>query len=141
MIDRLISHNDRIQTQFTRFHSRSLPSIHYRDYFQRLVHYGRFSVPSILSIIVYIDRISRENPKFIISSLTIHRFLIVALTCATKTIDDRHLSNLHYSKIGGIPMLELGILEFEFLNWIRWNVLVQHEVLQEYFLQLLLMKC
>jgi hypothetical protein len=51
-------------------------------------------------------------------------------------MNDHFLSNHHYSKIAGLSMKELSLLEFEFLRLLRWDVLVQHEELQQYYVQI-----
>ncbi len=87
-------------------------------------------------ILVYIDRICERNPSFMISSLTVHRFIITAVTCASKALCDTFLTNSTYAKVGGVSTKELNILEVEFLHLIDWRLTVQVELLQSYYLNL-----
>ena len=71
-----------------------------------------------------------------ISSLTVHRFLISAITISCKTFSDSFLTNTTYAKVGGISMQELNILELEFLFLISWNLHSSFESLQTYYVNL-----
>ena len=71
-----------------------------------------------------------------ISSLTVHRFLISAITISSKTISDTFLTNSTYAKVGGITTQELNILELEFLFLISWNLNANFETFQAYYVNL-----
>ncbi|KAG9046630.1 hypothetical protein FS837_003952 [Tulasnella sp. UAMH 9824] len=125
MIDRLIAHNDQIPLQpdaLTRFHSRLPPGISVHDYFARIVKYANVERSCLLITLHYIDQICTRLPKFTITSLTIHRFIIASITVSSKALCDVFCTNTHYAKVGGITVAELNMLEKEFLGVIDWRL-------------------
>ena len=59
MLDRLLSHNDRIPltpTGLTRFHSRAPPSINVRDYLLRIARYTNVEPCCLLILLPYVDK-------------------------------------------------------------------------------------
>jgi hypothetical protein len=65
--------------------------------------------------------------------LTIHRFLIVSATVASKGLSDAFWTNKTYAKIGGISPAELALLELEFLFRVKWHVVPSPETLVDYY--------
>lgn len=63
-------------------------------------------------------------PRFTISSLTVHRFIIASACVSTKALCDAFCTNSHYAKIGGIKLAELNVLEREFLATLDWRLIV-----------------
>lgn len=143
MLMELIRFNDKIplhQGRLTRFHSRSPPRISVQDYLQRLTTHATLSPPILLSMVYYIDRLCAFYPAFTVSSLTIHRFLIASATVASKGLSDSFWTNKTYSRVGGISMTELAMLELEFLFRVQWRIVPQPEVLVDYY-QSLVERC
>ncbi|EAS37104.3 cyclin-dependent protein kinase regulator Pho80 [Coccidioides immitis RS] len=136
MLMELIRFNDQIPLRdgrLTRFHSRSPPRISVQDYLQRLTTHATLSPPVLLSMVYYIDRLCALYPAFTVSSLTVHRFLITAATVASKGLSDSFWTNKTYSRVGGITIAELALLELEFLWRVEWRIVPQPEVLVDYY--------
>jgi hypothetical protein len=132
----LIRLNDQIPLRdgrLTRFHSRAPPGISVGDYLQRLIQHATLSPPIMLSMVYYIDRLCAEYPPFTINSLTVHRFLITAVTVAAKGLSDSFWTNPTYARIGGIPVSELATLELEFLQKVGWKIVPKPETLVDYY--------
>jgi hypothetical protein len=139
MLTRLIEHNDRIPWKpdsITRFHSRSPPGISVYDYLQRIVKYTPVERAVLIVILIYIDRVCAKHPNFIISSLTLHRYLITAVTVGSKALCDSYCTNSHYAKVGGVSTMELNLLELEFTFYMEWDLIVSGEVIQTYYTNL-----
>eukprot|EP00158_Paraphelidium_tribonemae_P006510 Partr_v1_DN27857_c1_g1_i3_m23006 putative Cyclin-dependent protein kinase len=139
MLSKITAHNDRIPTKttnITRFHSRQPPAIPLSSYLHRIVQYSTLEKSCLLILLVYIDRISDKHPEFMLSSLTIHRFLIAAVTVVCKVLCDSYCTNTHYARVGGISTQELNTLELEFLFLIDWNLYVDVDLLNQYFVHL-----
>jgi len=140
MLERLMTHNDRIPLSpesLTRFHSRSAPNITVQDYLKRIVKFTNVEKSCLLLTLHYIDQISTRMPLFTLSSLTCHRFIIAAITVASKGLCDIFCTNNLYAKVGGITVTELNMLEREFLQAIDWRLTCTQEVLQEYYINLI----
>ncbi|KAG0172722.1 hypothetical protein DFQ30_009845 [Apophysomyces sp. BC1015] len=140
MLSRLISHNDLIPltpSNLTRFHSRTAPdNITLGDYLRRIVKYTSVEKSCLLILLIYIDRVCELHPQFTISSLTVHRFLITAVTVSSKALCDSYCTNSRYAKVGGISTQELNTLELEFLTLIDWRLASSGPTLQQYYANL-----
>lgn len=53
----------------------------------------------------------RLLPAFTVSGLTVHRFLITAVTVAAKYMSEDFWTNSMYAQVGGISTLELNFPE------------------------------
>lgn len=60
-------------TQASAFHSKRVPSISIRDYMARIAKCAKCSEECLILALIYIDRLTERNKKFIIRSLNIHR--------------------------------------------------------------------
>ncbi|KIJ49588.1 hypothetical protein M422DRAFT_27954 [Sphaerobolus stellatus SS14] len=139
MLERLIAHNDRIPLSpesLTRFHSRSTPSISVLEYLRRIVRFTNVERTCALVTLHYIDQICARLPRFTISSLTVHRFLISSIAISSKALCDVFCMNSYYAKVGGLRVQELNLLEKDFLAAIDWRLNCTQELLQEYYVNL-----
>ncbi|KAJ3014405.1 hypothetical protein HKX48_005183 [Thoreauomyces humboldtii] len=139
MISRLIAHNDRIpltSATITRFHSRAPPGIKLDDYLRRIVKFASVEPSVILLLLVYVDRICELHPTFTISSLTVHRFIIAAVTSGSKALSDIYCTNTYYARVGGISLQELNLMEIEFCKMIGWRLSSSITLLQQYYANL-----
>lgn len=107
----------------TRFHSRSPPHISIYNYLVRLSHYSSLENCVLIATVYYIDLLTIKYPSFALNSLTVHRFLLTATTIASKALCDSFCSNSHYAKVGGVNIIELNLLEVEFLKWVNYRVI------------------
>ncbi|ODV58388.1 Pho80p, partial [Ascoidea rubescens DSM 1968] len=126
MLISLINMNDSLplpsSQNLTRFHSRAPPLISVYDYLNRLTKYNSLENSILLTSIYYIDLLTSVYPNFNLNSLTVHRFLLTAITIGSKGLCDFFCTNKHYAKIGGVTINELNILEIEFLSKLDWKV-------------------
>jgi len=79
----------------------------------------------LLITLHYIDQLCARVARFTISSLTVHRFLISSVAVASKALCDVFCTNSHYAKVGGLRVVELNLLEKEFLAAIDWRLTVR----------------
>ncbi|KZV85888.1 cyclin-domain-containing protein [Exidia glandulosa HHB12029] len=139
MLQRLITHNDQVPLSpegLTRFHSRTPPAISVLEYLRRIVKYTKVEKACLLITLHYIDQICARYPRFMISSLTVHRFIIASIAVSSKALCDVFCTNSHYAKVGGTRVEELNLLEREFLSFIDWNLTCTRELLQAYYTNL-----
>lgn len=109
-------------TQASAFHSKRVPSISIRDYMMRIAKCAKCSEECLILALIYVDRLTERNKKFVIRSLNIHRLLITAVMLAAKFFDDRFYNNEYYARVGGISNKEINVLEIEFLNLVNFNL-------------------
>ncbi|KAI7876954.1 cyclin-related 2, partial [Lichtheimia hyalospora FSU 10163] len=138
LLESVIHTNDRIPcNSITVFHSRAVPNIKIEAYLARIQKFTPYNNDALLCILVYFDRISKLQPKFVLNSLNIHRMLIASIVVASKFTSDVFYPNARYAKVGGLPLIELNKLEMEFLFMCDFDLHVRLEAIQEYGDQLL----
>ncbi|EJD52549.1 cyclin-domain-containing protein [Auricularia subglabra TFB-10046 SS5] len=136
MLKRVIAINDNIPLSpeaLTRFHSSAAADISVLDYLRRIVKYTKVEKSCLLITLHYIDQICARRPSFVISSLTVHRFIITSVAVSSKALCDVFCTNAHYAQVGGAHVEELNLLEREFLSFIDWNLTCTREHLQTYY--------
>ncbi|MCO5599816.1 hypothetical protein L7F22_053923 [Adiantum nelumboides] len=139
MLNRLMTHNDSLPlhpSSLTRFHSRAAPGITILSYLRRIAKYTSLEKSCMLILLVYIDRVCQRIAGFTICSLTVHRFVCAAVVCSSKALCDAFSTNGHYARVGGISLIELNMLEKEFLNIIDWKLSCSGALLQHYYTSL-----
>ncbi|PVU91884.1 hypothetical protein BB559_003947 [Furculomyces boomerangus] len=138
VLEKAIKYNDPISIKtksLTRFHSQKPPDISVRNYLERIVKYTALEPVCLLMILVYADRISERetHTSFMLCSLTIHRFLIAAITVSSKALCDVYCTNSHYAKVGGISTRELGILEMALIESLGWSLIAKGSLVNIYY--------
>ena len=73
VLNHLVSLPNDKEGTFTRFHAVKAPSISIHDYLIRIHKYFACSPECFVLCIVYIDRIIKSQPDFVVSHLNIHR--------------------------------------------------------------------
>ncbi|GJN92723.1 hypothetical protein Rhopal_005759-T1 [Rhodotorula paludigena] len=139
MLDRLIEHNDRIpltSTSLTRFHSRAPPNISVRDYLLRIAKFTNVEACCLLILLPYVDKVCARLSSFTISSLTVHRFLIAAVSVGSKALSDAFCTNGRYARVGGVSVVEMNLLEKEFCEALDWRLTTSGPVLAHYYTSL-----
>jgi hypothetical protein len=136
MLNDLIKINDELPfnpDKLTRFHSRSAPGISVQDYLMRICRFCPVENAILLAVVYFIDLLSTHYPDFVVNSLTVHRFLIAAVMVGSKGLCDSFCTNSHYARVGGIPRVELNLLEVEFLTRVGYRIVPKHELLDQYY--------
>jgi len=109
----------------TIFHATRPPPISVKDYLARLAQYYNCSDACLIMGLVYVDRLVKMHPQFVVSPLNVHRFLSVGIMLAAKFHDDVYYSNTHYARVAGLSLKEMNKLEEYFLKMLAWRLLVR----------------
>ncbi|GAA5915128.1 hypothetical protein JCM6882_008487 [Rhodosporidiobolus microsporus] len=136
MLDRLIEHNDRIPltpNSLTRFHSRAPPNISVKDYLIRIARYTNVEPCCLLILLPYVDKVCARLNTFTVSSLTVHRFIIAAVSVGSKALSDAFCTNGRYARVGGVSIVEMNLLEKEFCEALDWRLTTSGPVLAHYY--------
>merc|ERR1712129_247345 len=118
--------------RLTCFHATAVPKFAISVYLERLAAYYHCSDQCLVCSLVYIDRIVKRHPEFMVSPLNVHRLLAVSMMLAAKFLDDIHYSNSHYAKVAGVRVQEMCALEAQFVKLIDWQFLVQADDYSSY---------
>ena len=88
---------------------------------------------------MYVDRVVRYNPLFLITSNNVHRYFYymnsLYLTCvmiADKFHSDEFFENSDYAIVGGIKGDEINELEIELLSLIEFDVNITDQEFSDY---------
>ncbi len=104
-----------------------------RAYLERILKYAACSTECFVLALIYIDRIIQNHPRFLITSLNVHRLLITAVMLAAKFCEDTYYNNAYYAKVGGLPVQEINLLELEFLFLVNFTLDVTPEQYEKYY--------
>jgi hypothetical protein len=77
----------------------------------------------ILSYLL-LQRYIGKNSSNVLTSRTIHRLFLICVVITNKYNFDIICNNLQFSKIGGIPLLELNVMEIEFLRIMNFDLAI-----------------
>jgi len=114
------------------FNAQSEPRITVHAYLRRLSDHLGCSDGCLLAGLVYIDRVGKMRPAFVVSPLNVHRVVLASLVLAAKFWDDRYYTNRRYAEVGGVRLQVMNSLEREFLRLIRWRLTISPEEFQIY---------
>ncbi|KAH3758100.1 Non-receptor tyrosine kinase spore lysis A [Pelomyxa schiedti] len=116
------------------FESRSgrLPVISLEEYIGRIEEHSGCTRETIVAALVYIDKVLLLNPSFIITERNIHRVLWTCIVVANKHFEDKYYTNTFYSKVGGVPLLEMNSLEVLLLGMLHFELYISAEQFEKY---------
>jgi hypothetical protein len=113
------------------FYSKKKANVSITEYIERLIRYTRCEEASLITSLIYIDRICEESP-LVLTDNNIYRVLLASLITAIKYNEDEIYSNNFYAKVGGIPREEIDRIEYEFLKLINYSLYVKSDTYQKY---------
>ncbi|KAH9843749.1 cyclin-domain-containing protein [Rhodofomes roseus] len=119
------------------FHARNVPTIALEGYLNRIHKYCPASNEVFISLLVYLDRMSKLAKEacektFPIDMYNIHRLIIAGVTVASKFFSDVFYTNSRYAKVGGLPLAELNQLELQFLLLNDFSLPISCEEMEYY---------
>ncbi|KZT12654.1 cyclin-domain-containing protein [Laetiporus sulphureus 93-53] len=122
------------------FHARNVPTIALEGYLNRIHKYCPASNEVFVSLLVYLDRMTRLareacGKTFPIDMYNIHRLIIAGVTVASKFFSDVFYTNSRYAKVGGLPLAELNQLELQFLLLNDFRLTISCEEM-DYYMQM-----
>jgi hypothetical protein len=109
------------------FYAKKVPTITLVDFLGRILLYSKCDSDCILSVLVYLERLANGDlflNKGVVNMRNVHRLLITAVMVSLKFTSDVFCTNVHMSKVGGIPVHELNFLEVQFLLHIDFRLRV-----------------
>ncbi|ORX99450.1 cyclin-related 2, partial [Basidiobolus meristosporus CBS 931.73] len=129
MLISMIEINDTYGPQTTTcFHSQTVPKIDVLSYLLRLLKYTPFTNDTLLSSLIYIDRVIQTTKftatPFVINSRTLHQLLLTSIVVASKFTSDIYFTNSRYAQVAGMSGKELNGLEMEFLFLLQFDLMI-----------------
>lgn len=107
------------------FHALHAPCITPVEYLRRLTRYSFCSRSVFVVAFLYLQRVAhRASARLLLTSLSVHRLLLVAVLLATKMLDDVLYDNAHFAKVGGLELRDLNMLELNMLALLDFDLYV-----------------
>lgn len=116
----------------TGFHAVRPSPLSIHEYLERIANFYVCSDECLVLGLVYIDRLMKLQPQFVVSPLSIHRLLATSMMVAAKFFDDSFFVNSYYARVAGVRVQELNDLEVQFLQFLNWKLFVHPEEFQIY---------
>ena len=82
--------------------------------------------------LIYIDKICLKK-DIILTKYNVHRILFSSILASIKFNEDKIYDNLFYSKVAGISLKELNVLENKFMEIIDFELYISKEVYEKYY--------
>ena len=117
------------------FSSRIIPKISLEDYLIRIQSYANMEKNSLITGLIYIDRLCQEA-NITLTDYNIHRILFISILLSIKFNEDKYFENRYYADIAGVTLKELNYLEYKYVKMIHFQFYVNDKVLKNYKLYL-----
>lgn len=98
----------------------------------RIAFYTSCTEESLIFSMIYIDRLSAMDRRYMVTSYNVHRLVLTSILVAAKFNDDIHFKNSHYSNVGGISIKEMNSLERIFLHRLKFDLHVGKKLFKCY---------
>jgi hypothetical protein len=123
-----------IKRQNKLFLSKKIPKISILEYLYRITKYTYIEKSTLISSLIYIDRLINEN-VFFLTYYNVHKILIICIILSIKYNEDDIFGNDYYSEISGISLKELNKLEYEVFKYLKFNFYIkpeEYKIYEEY---------
>lgn len=135
----LVYINSKRKKAIKSFSSNQIPSISINDYLFRLVRFTEIEQSTLIMTLIFIDRFCQKN-KAKLDYYNIYKIILSALTAAISYNEEAEYKNEFLSRVGGIPLKEMNILQYNFLILIDFELFVDEKIFFQYYNQLQLMR-
>ena len=109
------------------FTSKFPPKISIGDFVKKIIKFIKTSESTFILALIYLDRFCKLN-DYILTDYNTHRLFLTSLLIAKKYNEDNFYSNLFFSKVCGIKLKDLNIMEYNFLVDISFNLYVKNSI-------------
>jgi hypothetical protein len=124
--------NKKAKDENSPFVHKNAPSISIYDYLLRILNYTKIDKSTLIISLIYIDKICLKK-EIALTKYNVHRILFSSILIAIKYNEDKIYDNLFYSKVAGISLKEINVLENKFLKIIDFDLFISKEVYEKYY--------
>ena len=114
------------------FYLEEIPTISLENYIKRLVKYTKINISTLILSIIYIDKFC-EKCKYYLSFNNVYRLLLASTLMSIKFNEDVTVNTKTYSKIAGVTINDLNILEYQICIALDFDFYVEADYYQQYF--------
>ncbi|KAI8645867.1 cyclin-domain-containing protein [Parasitella parasitica] len=97
----------------------------FRLFCQNMIKSTQVSSPCVLVALLYIYKLRTAYPSIRASMGSEVRLFTTALILANKFLDDNTFTNKSWSEVSSVPLVELNIMEMEFLSALNYKTFVR----------------
>jgi hypothetical protein len=115
--------NERIIPFLTQRNNQSLTI---KKYLENLVKVTQIESSTLIAMLIYIDRLCEIN-NFIINSFNVYRIIFSSFVIAIKYNEEKYFDNKFFSKLAGMSLTEMNLLESIYLNLIDYKLYISDE--------------
>lgn len=132
IFERIIKKNEQESKHInTKFDCNSNVTISFKSYLKRLLKYTHIESNTLIHALCLIDQLSLK--KVYLSNNNIHKIFLAAVVISIKLLEDVVYVEKHYAYAGGISLLELAIIENEFLTFINFKACISEKKFLIYY--------
>lgn len=108
------------------FFSTHPPPITLGAYVSRFTRHLAISPAVYVVALIYLDRVAAADAALALTPLNVHRLLTVAVSLATKVVEDGVVRPAAIARVGGVPSAgEMAVLEGHLLTRLGWRLHVR----------------
>ena len=114
------------------FYLEEIPTISLENYIKRLVKYTKINISTLILSIIYIDKFC-EKCKYYLSFNNVYRLLLASTLMSIKFNEDVTVNTKTYSKIAGVTINDLNILEYQICIALDFAFHIEADYYQQYY--------
>ncbi|KAG5478083.1 hypothetical protein LSCM4_05482 [Leishmania orientalis] len=108
------------------------PSGSYVALLTRFAEYTYISVSTLLSAVIYLDRLCLRHPRLLLTTRNIEKLLVASVRVASKVVDLRSVNNKNFSSVFSVPVHDMNELESEFLKLMNFDFFLSPKEFNNY---------
>lgn len=123
--------------EITTLKSERVPEMSINSYVNRILKSQLVSRESAIIAMIYIKRFIKEWGNEFFNHYTVHRIFLVSIMLASKYIDDDVFNNEVFSKLGGVSLHSMNVMEIEYLNRLGFDLYIDIRDYKRYYYALM----
>ena len=113
------------------FTSKFTPKISIVDFVNKIIKFTKTSETTFILGLIYINRFCKIK-DIILTDYNTHRIFLTSILLAKKYNEDNFYSNKFFSKVCGIKLKDLNVMEYNFLIDISFDLYVKNSIIKQF---------
>ena len=113
------------------FTSKFTPKISIGDFVNKIIKFTKTSETTFILGLIYINRFCKIK-DIILTDYNTHRIFLTSILLAKKYNEDNFYSNKFFSKVCGIKLKDLNVMEYNFLIDISFDLYVKNSIIKQF---------
>ena len=113
------------------FTSKFTPKISIGDFVNKIIKFTKTSETTFILGLIYINRFCKIK-DIILTDYNTHRIFLTSILLAKKYNEDNFYSNKFFSKVCGIKLKDLNVMEYNFLIDISFDLYVKNTIVKHF---------